>query len=44
MKVYLAAPETQNQHGHAARIRVCQKFSEQAMVDQYTALYRKLSQ
>lgn len=44
MLTYLQDPKKQQDHGQAARIRVCQKFSEHSMVAQYAAWYQKLSQ
>lgn len=44
MHTYLQNPKKQQEHGQAARARVCQKFSEHSMVAQYAAWYQKLSQ
>lgn len=43
MLSYLQYPNKQKEHGNIARTKVCQKFSEQTMVQKYAAWYQKLS-
>jgi glycosyltransferase involved in cell wall biosynthesis len=40
MQLYLEQPELAASQGQLCRLRVCEKFSEPAMVAQYLSLYR----